>query len=205
MRKSNVKDKDRCSQSEGSMSSIIRELFAAQMHWVNVFMKSRRIIGTLAHFPLISAWGSPSTSVFLRMRCLGQQNLYWQLVSELATHWAFFFAPGSSSLKIPKVTQRLSWKVTKVEASKAPGFHPLCICPFPGQTWPELKHTDLASYGGRRQRHPASWGASTARVHCSRLCVSCRSPGRSVQVQCPHLSSGDRISSLSSSQAYCKN
>lgn len=168
--------KDRCSQSEGSMSSIIRELFAAQMHWVNVFMKLRRIIGTLkAHFPSHLCLG---LSLYIRipqMRCLGQQNLYWQLVSELATHWAFFFFLSLQDLlawKIPKVTQRLSWKVTKVEASKAPGFHPLCICPFPGQTWPELKHTDLVSCGGRRQRHPASsWGASTARVHCaSTLC-----------------------------------
>ena len=31
--------KDRCSQSEVSMLSIIRELFAAQMHWVNVFIR----------------------------------------------------------------------------------------------------------------------------------------------------------------------
>ena len=90
------------------MSSIIRELFAGQMHWVNVFMKLRRIIGTLkGHFPSRLCLG---LSLYIRipqMRCLGQQNLYWQLVSELATRWAFFFffffkPPGSSSLENPK-------------------------------------------------------------------------------------------------------
>lgn len=69
----------------------------------------------------------------------------------------FFFLSLQDLLawKIPKVTQRLSWKVTKVEASKAPGFHPLCSCPFPRQTGTELKHTDLTLCSSQRQRHPA--------------------------------------------------
>lgn len=34
--------------------------------------------------------------------------------------------------KIPKVTQRLSGKVTMAEATKAPGLYPPHSCPFPG-------------------------------------------------------------------------
>lgn len=141
------------------MSSIIRELFAAQMHWVNVFLKLRRIIGTLkAHFPSRLWPGALPQQPYSSDEMPGPTELVLAVGFRTCNTLGFFFFSSLQDLlawKIPKVTQRLSGKVTKVEASKAPGFHPLCSCPFPGQTRPGLKHTDLAPRGSRRQRHPA--------------------------------------------------
>ena len=114
-------------------------------------------IGTLkAHFPSgLTAWGSPFPSCIPQMDIWASRTCTCKLVSELATRWAFFSTLQELiAWKTPKVTQRLSGKVTKAEASKAPGFHSLCSSPIPEQTQPELKHTDLTPWGSRGRRCP---------------------------------------------------
>lgn len=139
VRMSNDKDKrHRHSRSKGSMLRIIRERFAAQMHWTNALLNLRWLVTVAIPWNIKASFlfwsqcpGFSHSILHSSDGCLCQQNLSLQLVSELATHWAFFFffltLQKLIAWKIPKVTQRLSGKVT----SKAPGFHPLCSCPPP--------------------------------------------------------------------------
>ena len=90
------------------MSSIIRELFDAQMHWVNVFLKLRRIIGTLkAHFPSCLWPGALPQHPYSSDEMPGPTELVlavgFRTCNTLGFFFFFFFKPpGSSSLENPK-------------------------------------------------------------------------------------------------------
>lgn len=92
-----------------------------------------------------------------------------QLASELATLWTFFFfltLQEPITWKIPEVTQRLSGKATKAEATKAPGPYQPYIVPSPGgrtgRSWIPQTFPPPAAAEGRRR---APCGICSSRLH----------------------------------------